>query len=201
MLELRPSCEHCETPLDPSGDNARICTYECTFCSRCATWELLGICPNCGGELVTRPRRSAERLLKNPGSAVVVHHKADVASHSAAVAARLENGDLPTQVWTVSFANGRPVSDPGSLSDGYAEKGDEMNTLAAQQPGFVGVDSVRDGDGLGITVSRWSSIAAMVSWRKVVSHQQAQASGRERWYDWYRSDVARVDRTSEFKRG
>jgi heme-degrading monooxygenase HmoA len=40
----------------------------------------------------------------------------------------------------------------------------------------------------------------MVSWRKVVSHQQAQASGRERWYDWYRSDVARVDRTSEFKR-
>jgi uncharacterized protein len=199
MLELRPSCEHCETPLDPLGDDARICTYECTFCSRCATWELLGICPNCDGELVARPRRQPDRLRKDPASAVPFHQKADLVTHSAKVSARLVTGDLPAQVWVVSFANGRPVGD-GSSSDGYAETGEEMNTLAAQQPGFVGVDSVRDGDGVGITVSRWSSIAAMVSWRKVVSHQAAQANGRERWYDWYRSDVARVDRTSEFKR-
>lgn len=199
MLDLRPSCEHCEIPLDPLGDDARICTYECTFCSHCATWELLGICPNCGGELVTRPRRPPALLVKNPASSVVVHQKVDREAHSAKVRARLVAGDLPSQVWTVSFANGRPIEDE-SLSDGYAEKGDEMNMLAAQQPGFIGVDSVRDGDGIGITVSRWSSIAAMVSWRKVVSHQEAQASGRDRWYNWYRSDVARVDRTSEFKR-
>ena len=199
MLELRPSCEHCETPLDPLGDDARICTYECTFCSRCATWELLGICPNCDGELVARPRRPPNHLVKNPPSSPVVHQTVELLAHAAKVNARLVKGDLPSQVWTVSFANGRPVGD-GSSSDGYAEMGEEMNTLAAQQPGFIGVDSVRDDDGIGITVSRWSSIAAMVSWRKVVSHQAAQASGRERWYSWYRSDVARVDRTSEFKR-
>jgi uncharacterized protein len=200
VLELRPSCEHCETPLDPLRDDARICTYECTFCSRCATWELLGICPNCGGELVARPRRPPERLIKHPASAVVVHQRADLEAHTANVIDRLVNGVLPTQVWTVSFANGRPVSDPDSLNDGYAEMGDKMSALAAEQPGFIGVDSVRDADGVGITVSRWSSIAAMVSWRKVVAHQAAQASGRERWYSWYRSDVARVDRTSEFTR-
>ena len=199
MLELRPSCEHCETPLDPLGDDARICTYECTFCSRCATWELLGICPNCDGELVTRPRRPAQRLRKDPASLVAFQRKADIATHSGKVSARLIAGDLPSQIWTVSFANGRPLGDE-SLNDGYGEMADQMDALAAQQPGFIGVDSVRDGDGIGITVSRWSSIAAMVSWRKVVSHQEAQASGRERWYNWYRSDVARVDRTSEFKR-
>jgi uncharacterized protein len=199
MLELRPSCEHCETPLDPLGDDARICTYECTFCSRCATWELLGICPNCDGELVVRPRRPPERLEKHPASAVVVHQRADLETHSMKVKARLAANDLPSQVWAVSFANGRPTTD-AAASDGYSEMGDEMSTLAAQQPGFIGVDSVRDGEGVGITVSRWSSIAAMVSWRKVVAHQGAQASGRERWYDWYRSDVARVDRTSAFKR-
>jgi uncharacterized protein len=199
MLELRPSCEHCETPLDPLGDDARICTYECTFCSRCATWELLGICPNCDGELVARPRRPVERLKKDPPSSVAFHQKADPATHSANVNARLLAGDLPSQVWTVSFANRRPVG-AGASNDGYSEMGDEMNTLAAQQPGFIGVDSVRDLEGVGITVSRWSSIAAMVSWRRVVAHQAAQASGRERWYNWYRSDVARVDRTSEFRR-
>jgi uncharacterized protein len=199
MLELRPSCENCETPLDPSGDDARICTYECTFCARCATWELLGICPNCDGELVVRPRRPADRLKKDPASTVPFHQKADLGTHSANVIARLLAGDLPSQVWAVSFANGRALGD-GSSGDGYDEMGDEMNTLAAQQPGFLGVDSVRDEDGIGITVSRWSSIAAMVSWRRVMAHQGAQASGRERWYDWYRSDVARVDRTSEFKR-
>ncbi len=200
MLELRPSCEHCEIPLDPLGDNARICTYECTFCSRCATWELLGICPNCDGELVPRPRRPPELLVLNPPRVAVVHQKVNLDAHLAKVVARLARGDLPSQVWTVSFANGRPSGDSGSSNDGYAEMGDEMNTLAAQQPGFIGVDSVRDSDGVGITVSRWSSIAAMVSWRRVVSHQEAQASGRERWYSWYRFYVARVDRTSEFER-
>lgn len=199
MLELRPSCEHCEIPLDPLGDDARICTYECTFCARCATWELLGICPNCDGELVARPRRSVERLVKHPASAVVVHKKVDLDAHAVKVGARLAAGDLPSQVWTVSFANGRSTGESAAV-DGYSEMGDEMNVLAAEQPGFIGVDSVREAGGVGITVSRWSSIAAMVSWRRVVAHQAAQASGRDRWYEWYRSDVARIDRTSEFKR-
>jgi hypothetical protein len=56
MLELRPTCEHCDKPLPPASTDARICSYECTFCVPC-TDELEGICPNCGGELVARPRR------------------------------------------------------------------------------------------------------------------------------------------------
>jgi len=56
-LEMRTECERCGTALFPEGD-ARICTFECTFCVSC-TDELDGVCPNCGGELVARPRRRA----------------------------------------------------------------------------------------------------------------------------------------------
>ncbi len=198
VLELRPTCEHCATPLDPLGDDARICTYECTFCSRCATWELLGICPNCGGELVVRPRRPPDRLLKHPASAVIVHKPVALTEHVRGVIERLEAGDLPSQTWTVAFCNRRPAD--GGEADGYSEMAVEMDRLASEQPGYVGTDSARTDSGLGITVSRWSSIAAMVSWRRVVAHAEAQRSGRDRWYEWYRSDVARVDRTSEFRR-
>lgn len=55
-LEMRERCERCEAPLATS-DEAMICSYECTFCPACAT-EMEDVCPNCGGELVRRPRRS-----------------------------------------------------------------------------------------------------------------------------------------------
>jgi hypothetical protein len=54
-LEMRSVCERCDTPLAADGE-ARICSFECTFCVSCAD-ELAGVCPNCGGELVARPRR------------------------------------------------------------------------------------------------------------------------------------------------
>jgi uncharacterized protein len=194
MLELRPSCELCGVSLAPSDDAARICTYECTFCVDCATWQLLGICPNCGGEFVVRPRRPASGLAKHPASTTEVRREHDVAAHQAAVLARLHAGLLPSQVWTVAFANARTGVD----DEGYQTKAAEMDALAALQPGFVGVDSVRGADGVGITVSRWSSIAAMVNWRAVSAHRAAQEHGRTDWYRWYRSDVARVDRTAVF---
>jgi hypothetical protein len=56
-LELRTECERCGTALTPDGD-ARICSFECTFCPTCAD-DMGGVCPNCGGELVARPRRIA----------------------------------------------------------------------------------------------------------------------------------------------
>ena len=68
MLELRPNCECCDRDLPPESELARICTYECTFCSECADGHFGGICPNCGGELVRRPIRPAERLAKDPAS-------------------------------------------------------------------------------------------------------------------------------------
>ena len=68
MLQLRPSCECCNVDLPPESTNARICTFECTFCSECAESKLAGTCPNCGGELLQRPRRPPEKLLKYPAS-------------------------------------------------------------------------------------------------------------------------------------
>ncbi|CAG2133553.1 DUF1272 domain-containing protein [Cupriavidus plantarum] len=68
MLQLRPGCECCDKDLPPDSTEARICTFECTFCADCATNKLRGICPNCGGELVARPRRPAAKLATSPAS-------------------------------------------------------------------------------------------------------------------------------------
>jgi hypothetical protein len=69
MLELRPNCECCDKDLPPQAD-ALICTYECTFCRDCGEDVLKGVCPNCGGNLVTRPIRPATKLVKDPASTV-----------------------------------------------------------------------------------------------------------------------------------
>lgn len=68
MLQLRPSCECCDKDLPPGATDARICTFECTFCADCADTRLNGVCPNCGGELVRRPIRPAAALMKFPAS-------------------------------------------------------------------------------------------------------------------------------------
>ena len=73
-LELRPNCEFCNRDLPPQSEDARICTYECTFCSECVEHELENVCPNCGGGLQTRPIRPATEwreglsLAKRPAS-------------------------------------------------------------------------------------------------------------------------------------
>ncbi len=68
MLELRPGCECCDRDLPADSHEARICSYECTFCRDCAEDVLGGRCPNCGGELVRRPIRPPDRLLRDPAS-------------------------------------------------------------------------------------------------------------------------------------
>ena len=68
MLQLRPNCECCNKDLPPETVDARICSFECTFCVSCAETTLRGRCPNCGGELVARPRRPADKLAKYPAS-------------------------------------------------------------------------------------------------------------------------------------
>ena len=57
MLALRPNCELCDVDLPPSAPNARICSYECTFCADCVENTLHNVCPNCGGGFVPRPIR------------------------------------------------------------------------------------------------------------------------------------------------
>ena len=68
MLQLRPGCECCDRDLPPDSTEARICTFECNFCAGCTDTKLAGICPNCGGELLPRPRRPAAKLANNPAS-------------------------------------------------------------------------------------------------------------------------------------
>ena len=78
MLELRPSCECCDRDLPPDSPDARICTYECTFCASCVEERLGGVCPNCGGGFVPRPIRPATEwrpglsVSKRPPSATRV---------------------------------------------------------------------------------------------------------------------------------
>ena len=68
MLSLRPNCECCDTDLPPDAADARICSFECTFCAGCADTRLQGRCPNCGGELLARPRRPLAALARHPAS-------------------------------------------------------------------------------------------------------------------------------------
>ena len=73
MLALRPNCECCDRDLPNESADARICTFECTFCRTCAEDKLSGICPNCNGELVRRPRRPAAALLRHPAATARVN--------------------------------------------------------------------------------------------------------------------------------
>jgi len=68
MLQLKPNCECCDTDLPPESTEARICSFECTYCAKCSSDILSGECPNCGGELVVRPRRPGGLLSKYPAS-------------------------------------------------------------------------------------------------------------------------------------
>lgn len=68
MLKLKPGCECCDVDLPPDSRDARICSFECTFCSNCADTKLQGVCPNCGGELLRRPVRPDRLLQKYPPS-------------------------------------------------------------------------------------------------------------------------------------
>ncbi len=89
MLELRPTCENCNRALPPDSLDARICSFECTFCAPCATNVLRNVCPNCGGGFVPRPIRPAINwkgsnfLGKYPAGATVRHRPVDAEAHRA----------------------------------------------------------------------------------------------------------------------
>lgn len=78
--------------------------------------------------------------------------------------------------------------------EGYEAMAERMLELAAQQPGFLGVESARGSDGLGITVSYWASEEAIRAWHAHAEHRVAQTTGRQRWYEHFETRVARVER-------
>ena len=87
MLELRPNCEGCDRDLPPESLAAMICSFECTFCADCAETRFAGRCPNCGGELLRRPIRPADKLTRYPASARRVRKPGAGDGLSVAVAA------------------------------------------------------------------------------------------------------------------
>jgi heme-degrading monooxygenase HmoA len=99
--------------------------------------------------------------------------------------------------WAVIFTSLRTPEDAA----GYAQTADEMEALAAQQPGYLGMESVSDVGGLGITVSYWVSEEAILGWRRHADHVAAQRAGRDTWYRAYELRVARVERAYGFAKG
>jgi uncharacterized protein len=93
-LELRPNCENCDRDLPASSTEARICSYECTFCAECVETVLFNVCPNCGGGFVPRPIRPATEwrpglsLAKRPASTKRGHlsyTREEIAAHSSRI--------------------------------------------------------------------------------------------------------------------
>ena len=83
-------------------------------------------------------------------------------------------------------------------ADGYAEAADRMMALAAQQPGYLGAESVRDADGVGITVSYWRSETDILGWKHQAEHAATRARGRSDWYTRYITRVAKVERAYDW---
>lgn len=97
---------------------------------------------------------------------------------------------FPTPYVAVVFVSTRREGD----DEGYAHTADAMVSLAEAQPGYLGHDSAREPDGVGITVSYWTDEAAIIAWKAVGAHRAAQAAGKRRWYSAYTCHVAHVER-------
>lgn len=78
--------------------------------------------------------------------------------------------------------------------NGYYLMAERMAELASKQPGFLGMESVRDGDGFGITASYWTSLEAIAAWKEHAEHQVAQQAGKRIWYEHYEIRIAKVER-------
>lgn len=97
--------------------------------------------------------------------------------------------------YAVIFTSKRTPADAA----GYGKTADRMEELAAQQPGFLGVESARGEDGVGITVSYWKDEASIKNWKLQMEHTAAREQGRKQWYEAYELRVAKVERAYNFQ--
>ncbi|WP_285354221.1 antibiotic biosynthesis monooxygenase [Pseudomonas sp. lyk4-R2A-10] len=100
---------------------------------------------------------------------------------------------LKAPYYAVIFTSNRTDGDQG-----YAEAAERMLELAREQPGFLGVESARGADGLGITVSYWQSEAAILAWKHHPEHQAIRERGRSTWYSGFHTRVCKVERDYRF---
>ncbi len=97
--------------------------------------------------------------------------------------------------WVVIFTSLRT-----DVEEGYGRMADVMERLGAQQPGYLGLETARTPDGLGMTLSYWSDLDSIAAWRADLRHAAAQSKGREVWYQAYKVRIARVERDYGFGR-
>lgn len=83
---------------------------------------------------------------------------------------------------------------------GYTEMAERMDALAKTMPGYLGIESARNGDGFGITVSYWDSEQAISNWKKNIEHLEAQRQGRAEWYQDYTVRITKVERAYELQK-
>lgn len=100
---------------------------------------------------------------------------------------------MQTPYYAVIFTSTRT-----NLDDNYSEMAIKMETLAKQQPGFLGVESARNE--IGITVSYWESLEAIANWKQNLDHLDAQFLGRQKWYENYVVRIARVEKEYSFEK-
>lgn len=98
--------------------------------------------------------------------------------------------------YAVIFVNQRNTTD----EEGYQQTAERMVELAQQQPGYLGVESVRSSSGYGITVSYWESEEAIRNWHDLAEHREAQLNGYAKWYDSFQLQVCKVERAYGFER-
>jgi heme-degrading monooxygenase HmoA len=98
--------------------------------------------------------------------------------------------------YAVIFTSKRSTSDEGA----YGAIAQRMVDLGSRYEGYLGIESVRGADGVGITVSYWRDEAALIAWKRDTEHQKAQRGGREAWYECFEVRIARVERAYGFAR-
>jgi heme-degrading monooxygenase HmoA len=118
-----------------------------------------------------------------------------VEKQQSAVARPTRTPEPPYHI--VVFTSLRPRRDE---DDGYDLTAQRLEELVQDQPGYLGMDSVRGPDGLGITVAYWMDEESITAWRQQAEHVEARRSGRDRWYESFAVHVARVDRAYRFDR-
>jgi len=97
--------------------------------------------------------------------------------------------------WAVIFKSKQAMID-----EEFQRHSDELDRLVINQPGFLRMDSVHDQQGFGITVSYWSSLEAIKAFKALPLHLSAQAKGRQRWFDSYTVEIAKIERAYHFDR-
>ncbi|WP_322903299.1 antibiotic biosynthesis monooxygenase [Paenibacillus campi] len=98
-----------------------------------------------------------------------------------------------TPYYAVIFTSKRTAADQG-----YGKMADTMVEMAEQQPGFLGVESYRNADGAGVTISYWRDLEHIRNWKDNPVHQLAQQQGKQQWYEHYTVKICKVEHTYSF---